>query len=46
MHFVELEYLCEFEFIFKKALAPSSGSQNGCFNKKKPRVENLMKLSL
>jgi hypothetical protein len=27
-------YLREFEFIFKKALAPKSGAQDGCFNEK------------
>jgi hypothetical protein len=46
MHIEIFELLREFEFIFKQVLAPESGAQDGCFNGKKPRVENLMTLSL
>jgi hypothetical protein len=38
MHFKKFEYLREFEFIFEKA-------QDGCFDEKKPSVENLVALS-
>jgi hypothetical protein len=34
-----------FEFICEKALAPSSGAQDGDFNEK-TRVENLVTLSI
>jgi hypothetical protein len=34
MHFTKFEYLLKFEFIFEKALAPSSGAQDACFNDK------------
>jgi hypothetical protein len=33
MHFKKFEYLREFEFIFEKALAPST-AQDGCFYEK------------
>jgi hypothetical protein len=46
IEFKKFEYLREFEFISEKALAPKSGAQNGCFDEKKPRVENLVALSL
>jgi hypothetical protein len=35
MHFKKLEYLRKFESIFEKALALSSGAQDGCFDEKK-----------
>jgi hypothetical protein len=34
MHFKKFEYLREFEFIFKKALASKPGALDGCFNEK------------
>jgi hypothetical protein len=34
LHRMHFEYLREFEFICKKALAPKSGVQDGCFNEK------------
>jgi hypothetical protein len=46
MHFKKFEYLREFEFIFEKALAPLLEAQDGCFDEKKPRIENLVTLSL
>jgi hypothetical protein len=40
-----IEYLLEFESIFKTTLAHESGDPGVLFNKK-PRVENLPRLSL
>jgi hypothetical protein len=31
---------------FELLLAPELGAQDGCFNENKPRVENLMTISL
>jgi hypothetical protein len=42
----KIEYLREYEFIFKTALAHESGDQGVLFAEKKPRVENLVRLSL
>jgi hypothetical protein len=39
-------YLGEFEAEFNKALARESGAQGVLFDEKKPRVENLVTLSL
>jgi hypothetical protein len=41
-----IELLREFESIFKPALAHESGDPGVPFNEKKPRVENLVRLSL
>jgi hypothetical protein len=41
-----IEYLREYEFIFKTALALESGDPGVLFAAKKPRVENLVRLSL
>jgi hypothetical protein len=41
-----LLYLGEFEAEFKKALARESGTQGGLFDGKKPKIENLVTLSL
>jgi hypothetical protein len=41
-----IEYLREYEFIFKTALAHESGGPGVLFAEKKPRVENLARLSL
>jgi hypothetical protein len=45
MHFKKFEYLGEFEFIFEKALVPSSEAQDDVLMEK-PSVENLVTLSL
>jgi hypothetical protein len=42
---LKIEYLREYEFIFKTALAHESGDPGVLFEKK-PRVENLVRLSL
>jgi hypothetical protein len=42
----ESEFLWEFESICKTALAHESGDQGVPFSEKKPRVENLKRLSL
>jgi hypothetical protein len=34
MHIENFDLISEFEFICKKALAPQSGAQDGCFNEK------------
>jgi hypothetical protein len=44
--FENRSYLGEFEAEFKKALARESGAQGVLFDEKKPRVENLVTLSL
>jgi hypothetical protein len=44
--FENRSYLGEFEAEFKKALARESGAQRVLFEFKKPRVENLVTLSL
>jgi hypothetical protein len=41
-----IEFLREFESIFKAALAHESGDPGVPFKEKKPRVENLVRLSL
>jgi hypothetical protein len=41
-----IEYLREYEFIFETALAHESGDPGILFAEKKPRVENLVRLSL
>jgi hypothetical protein len=45
---LKIEYLREYEFIFKKALAHESGDPGVLFSvyRKKPSVENLVRLSL
>jgi hypothetical protein len=43
---LKIEYLREYEFIFKTALAHESGDPGVLFAEKKPRVENLVRLSL
>jgi hypothetical protein len=43
---IDRSYLGEFEAEFKKALARESGAQGVLFDEKKPRVENLVTLSL
>jgi hypothetical protein len=42
----KIEYLLEYEFIFKTALAHESGDPGVLFAEKKPRVKNLIRLSL
>jgi hypothetical protein len=42
----KIELLREFESVFKTALAHESGDPGIPFNEKKPRVENLVRLSL
>jgi hypothetical protein len=44
--FVHAANLGEFEAEFKNALARESGDQGVMFGEKKPRVENLVTLSL
>jgi hypothetical protein len=44
--FENQSYLGEFEAEFKKALAHKSGAQGVLSDEKKPRVENLVTLSL
>jgi hypothetical protein len=44
--FENRSYLGEFDAEFKKALAHVSGAQEVLFDEKKPRVENLVTLSL
>jgi hypothetical protein len=39
-------HLSEFEAELKKALASETGAQGVLFDEKKPKVENLMTLSL
>jgi hypothetical protein len=41
-----LDFLGEFEAIFETALAHESGPYGGLFDETKPRVENLVTLSL
>jgi hypothetical protein len=41
-----IEYLSEYEFIFETALVHESGDPGVLFAEKKPRVENLVVLSL
>jgi hypothetical protein len=43
---LKVEYLVEFEVIFKMALDNESGDQVGSIHEKKPEVENLVRLSL
>jgi hypothetical protein len=43
---LKIQYLCEYKFIFKTALAHESGDPEVLFAEKKPRVENLVRLSL
>jgi hypothetical protein len=44
--FENRSYLGEFEAEFKKALARESGAQGELFDEKKPRVKNLVTLSI
>jgi hypothetical protein len=44
--FENRSYLAEFKAEFKKALARESEAQGILFDEKKPRVENLVTLSL
>jgi hypothetical protein len=41
-----VDFLREFEAIFKKALTRVSGAQGELFDEKKPKVENLVSGSL
>jgi hypothetical protein len=43
---LKIEYLREYEFIFEMVLAHESGDPGLLFVEKKPRVENLVRLSL
>jgi hypothetical protein len=43
---IDTAYLGEFEAEFKKDLPCESGTQGVLFDEKKPRVENLVTLSL
>jgi hypothetical protein len=43
---LKIEYLSKYEFIFKTALAHESGDPGVQVCRKKPRVENLVRLSL
>jgi hypothetical protein len=43
---LKIEYLRKYKFIFKKALAHESGDPGVLFAEQKPRVENLVRLSL
>jgi hypothetical protein len=42
----QIEFLCEFESILKIASAHESGDPGVPFSEKKPRIENLVRLSL
>jgi hypothetical protein len=43
---LKVEYLGEIEVIFEMALGNKSGDQVGSIHEKKPKVENLVRLSL
>jgi hypothetical protein len=42
----KIKYLRKYKFIFKTALAHESGDPGVLFAEKKPRVKNLVRLSL
>jgi hypothetical protein len=43
---LKVEYLGKIEVIFKMALGNESGEQVGSIHEKKPKIKNLMRLSL